>query len=126
MNGQWSLGALCLLWAACGTSVDGPGNGGTISGSGSVISEHRPDWTRGASQVQLGGDCTQHGKGDCRSGLCLHVAADLHGGFVCSETCQSDASCPKQWRCTDVFPGSGSKVCVPNANTDAGVAEAAR
>ena len=104
--------SLCCAWG-CGRPMAAEARGQESGPGGPVLSEHRPDEKAGDGLSRVGEDCGQHGRGGCRSGLCIHVKAAIHEGFVCSELCSSDASCPTAWRCREVYPGSGVRACAP-------------
>lgn len=111
------LVSLAVGGTACQPStVAGPEEKGTSSPSQlpRVLTEHRPAPTTAASSKALGDDCTAHGASECRSRLCLHVGA-REAGYVCSQACEDNSSCPTHWECRFLSLSNRRAVCVPPA-----------
>ena len=79
----------------------------------------------GSAAGELGTACEVHGKGDCKSGLCLQVRSSLEkDAFVCSTRCAWDFDCPEQFRCRPMFGGSPIRLCSPPAGWKPAIAKA--
>ena len=77
-----------------------------------VFTEHRPQKAEKASK-QLGEECTAAGASECHTGTCFHYKAAPQEGYVCSQKCQTDDSCPLRWSCISIYPGEGNRFCTP-------------
>lgn len=86
--------------------------------SGCVVQESTPQTVVGehtflnVSKVTkaIGSDCSVEGPQGCQSSICIHTGLEKDTGFVCSQACEDDNSCPQGWRCTEV---SSESFCLP-------------
>ena len=112
--------AFLLFAALCGLGCQKPTGTGANQNSGPTgqgeqvhaLSEHRVSPTMHAPDKALGDDCTTHGASECLSHLCLHVGG-RDKGYVCSQSCSENASCPTRWRCRSMSLSASQPVCVP-------------
>ncbi|WP_181790751.1 hypothetical protein [Myxococcus llanfairpwllgwyngyllgogerychwyrndrobwllllantysiliogogogochensis] len=80
--------------------------------SGEVFSERRPIQASSPSK-QVGESCDSGHGTACISDICLHTRPEPGVGYFCTQRCESDAQCPQDWRCGQVFPTKGGELCVP-------------
>ena len=105
-----ALGLAAGVWAGCGKTEDEP----RAEVEPQVLTEPRPLRAEKATK-QLGDDCGENGASACLSGICLHVKPGRHEGYVCSQSCQAQTDCPSDWRCSQFYPSSKRRLCVPPA-----------
>jgi len=119
-NAVWSssLVAAILLLTSCETREP------VVSGRprDAVFTEPRPVQKPTASR-QLGESCPSGQAAECLSDVCLHTRPEPGVGHYCTQRCDNDAQCPKNWRCALVFPVKGHALCVPPENWTSGLAE---
>ena len=84
--------------------------------------EHRPTKQVTTATQRLGEDCAATGYQACLSQLCGHFGSAPEAGYFCSKGCASSQDCPRDWNCSQVYPGPDGMLCIPPASWDAGVA----
>jgi hypothetical protein len=118
---KWSLRFICLvgvLTVGCSETGEDPVHSAQ-EGPDSVapvFAEHRFNESLKRDPKSVGEDCSVSGRGECESGVCLHTGTEPGAGYVCSRTCTSPTECPPDWRCAQVQPGAGTRLCIPSAS----------
>ena len=77
----------------------------------------------GSAAGELGTACEVHGKGDCKSGLCLQVRSSLEKDTSSARRVRLDFDCPEQFRCRPMFEGSPIRLCSPPAGWKPAIAK---
>jgi len=88
------------------------------------ISERRQTALAGQPKKGLGGNCSEHGKSECHSGLCLKTGLTRDTGYICSAPCSPTMPCAPDWRCTQIYPSPAGYVCMPANSRDGGFGDA--
>lgn len=114
--GWLMLGVSTALLGACGVALEREEEvaWGPAPAAGRVLTEHRPLSASSPPSKSVGEDCTTYGRGECLSGLCLHVKPGRAAGYFCSQMCRGNEECPERWHCTRLMPGGTQDgVCQP-------------
>ncbi len=82
----------------------------------SIRSEHHFTASVHPATIELMGDCATSGDASCKSGVCLHSTQPRPQSqeYFCSQKCESQADCPEQWACSQVFATPGGGLCTPH------------
>ena len=111
---------LSRVFAACVVALSMSCSNGAYWGP-VPLSEHRPSTEVTEAALHLGEGCTAAGYAACLSQVCGHFAAAPESGYFCTRTCAASGDCPRDWTCSQVFPGA-ENICVSPASWDGGVA----
>jgi hypothetical protein len=111
VNTASRAGMLCLLFLAGGCSCDTPYP--SVGRNEAPVFSQRQPLEAAQATKQVGEDCTQAGRSECLSGLCIHFKPGPDEGYACSVPCDDSVDCPAEWNCVSILPGAGNSYCIP-------------